>query len=66
MIVTDGYFQADGHPGNVLVMKGGVVGLLDYGQAKVLTEPQRLAVGNPNPIPNPTLNLTLTRTLTLG
>jgi hypothetical protein len=44
MILTDGYFQADGHPGNVLVLKGGVVGLLDYGQAKVLTEAQRLAV----------------------
>jgi predicted unusual protein kinase regulating ubiquinone biosynthesis (AarF/ABC1/UbiB family) len=44
MILTDGYFQADGHPGNVLVMPGGVVGLIDYGQAKVLTDAQRIAV----------------------
>eukprot|EP00238_Polyblepharides_amylifera_P014371 CAMPEP_0196587874 /NCGR_PEP_ID=MMETSP1081-20130531/58874_1 /TAXON_ID=36882 /ORGANISM="Pyramimonas amylifera, Strain CCMP720" /LENGTH=432 /DNA_ID=CAMNT_0041910197 /DNA_START=162 /DNA_END=1460 /DNA_ORIENTATION=+ len=43
MMLVDGVFQADGHPGNILVMKNGTVGLLDYGQSKVLTEDQRLA-----------------------
>jgi predicted unusual protein kinase regulating ubiquinone biosynthesis (AarF/ABC1/UbiB family) len=42
MMLTDGIFQADGHPGNILVMKGGQVGLLDYGQSKILEEGQRL------------------------
>lgn len=26
MLLLDGLFQADGHPGNILVMKGGKVG----------------------------------------
>jgi len=42
MMLTDGLFQADGHPGNILVMKGGTVGLLDYGQSKALDEHERL------------------------
>jgi hypothetical protein len=44
MILETGLFQADGHPGNVLVMKGGRVGLLDYGQSKQLTDADRLMV----------------------
>lgn len=35
--------QADGHPGNLLVMKGGRVGLIDYGQSKQLPLQARLA-----------------------
>eukprot|EP00959_Pyramimonas_sp_CCMP1952_P177111 3702107-Pyramimonas_sp.AAC.1 len=42
MLLTNGVFQADGHPGNILVMKGGTVGLLDYGQSKVLDEDERI------------------------
>jgi len=42
MIIVDGVFQADGHPGNILVMGGGTVGLLDYGQSKTLSDEQRL------------------------
>lgn len=41
MILIEGLFQADCHPGNILVKKGGVVGLLDYGQSKLLTVQQR-------------------------
>lgn len=36
--------QADGHPGNILVSKGGRIGLLDYGQSKQLPEEQRHAL----------------------
>lgn len=42
MILLDGLFQADGHPGNILVMKGGRVGLIDYGQSKKLPDRYRL------------------------
>jgi len=37
MILREGLFQADCHPGNILVMKGGKVGLIDFGQSKQLT-----------------------------
>jgi predicted unusual protein kinase regulating ubiquinone biosynthesis (AarF/ABC1/UbiB family) len=38
MILGEGLFQADGHPGNILVQRGGRVALLDYGQSKQLEE----------------------------
>ena len=41
MILLDGLFQADGHPGNMLVMKGGRIGLVDYGQSKRLPNKYR-------------------------
>jgi predicted unusual protein kinase regulating ubiquinone biosynthesis (AarF/ABC1/UbiB family) len=41
MVLLDGLFQADGHPGNILVMKGGRVGLIDYGQSKQLPDAYR-------------------------
>jgi ABC1 atypical kinase-like domain len=44
MILETGLFQADGHPGNILVMKGGKVGLIDYGQSKQLTDQDRLLI----------------------
>ena len=43
MILLDGLFQADGHPGNILVMKGGKIGLIDYGQSKRLPDTYRAA-----------------------
>jgi len=43
MILGEGLFQADGHPGNILIGKGGRIGLLDYGQSKQLTVNERLA-----------------------
>lgn len=41
MIFGEGLFQADGHPGNILVQEGAKVALLDYGQSKQLGETQR-------------------------
>jgi len=43
MILGEGLFQADGHPGNILVAQGARIGLLDYGQSKQLSEQQRKA-----------------------
>jgi len=43
MVLLDGLFQADGHPGNILVMKGGKIGLIDYGQSKTLPDVYRAA-----------------------
>ena len=36
MIFEDGFFQGDPHPGNLLVLPGTVIGLLDFGLAKEL------------------------------
>lgn len=43
MLLLDGLFQADGHPGNILVLPGGRVGLIDYGQSKQLEDCHRKA-----------------------
>lgn len=43
MVLLDGLFQADGHPGNIMVMKGGKIGLIDYGQSKRLPDAYRAA-----------------------
>ena len=45
MIFGEGLFQADGHPGNILVQRGTRIALLDYGQSKKLTsdEVQKLS-----------------------
>jgi predicted unusual protein kinase regulating ubiquinone biosynthesis (AarF/ABC1/UbiB family) len=43
MILGEGLFQADGHPGNILVQHGGRVALLDYGQSKQLGEEDKRA-----------------------
>ena len=42
MILRDGYFQADPHPGNILIGPGPQVALLDFGQTKRLPEHLRL------------------------
>lgn len=31
MIYEDGFFQADPHPGNLIIMEGGVIGFVDFG-----------------------------------
>lgn len=41
-IMVDGLFQADPHPGNILVLPGGHVGLLDFGLTKELPLNSRL------------------------
>ncbi len=43
MILGHGLFQADGHPGNILVQRGGRIALLDYGQSKQLPMSERTA-----------------------
>lgn len=42
MILKDGFFQADPHPGNILITRKGKVALLDYGQVKDLSDSLRL------------------------
>ncbi len=41
-IMVDGLFQADPHPGNILVLPGGRAGLLDFGLTKELPAAARL------------------------
>lgn len=42
-IFVDGAFNADPHPGNVLVLNDGRLGLIDYGQTRQLSDAERLA-----------------------
>ena len=46
MILKDGFFHADPHPGNILICKNTEVALLDYGQVKAMPEDLRLAYAN--------------------
>lgn len=41
MVLEDGFFHADPHPGNFLVMDRGVIGLLDYGMVGQVDESTR-------------------------
>lgn len=41
-IFTDGAFNGDPHPGNVLLMPDGRLGLIDYGQVKKMTVEDRI------------------------
>lgn len=41
MILLDGYFHADPHPGNVVYMPGNRVGLLDFGMVGRVTDSRR-------------------------
>lgn len=41
MIMRDGFFQADAHAGNLLVMRGLRIGMVDFGQSKQLTPARR-------------------------
>lgn len=44
-VLVDGFFNADPHPGNILLVRlpdgSPQLGLIDYGQVKTLTKPQR-------------------------
>ena len=68
-ILIDGFFHADPHPGNMLVMKDGIIGFMDFGMMGRLDEEIRekmidlfIAVleRNPNNIINEMLNLGIT------
>jgi len=41
MILLDGYFHADPHPGNVIYLPGNVVGLIDFGMVGRVTDSRR-------------------------
>ncbi len=41
MIFTHGFYHADPHPGNFLLLEGNVIGLLDYGMVGEIDEPLR-------------------------
>ncbi|MGQ9685041.1 MAG: ABC1 kinase family protein [Thiobacillaceae bacterium] len=41
MILVDGYFHADPHPGNVIYLPGNVIGMIDFGMVGRLTDRRR-------------------------
>ncbi|OQR82811.1 glycoside hydrolase [Achlya hypogyna] len=41
-IFVDGCFNGDPHPGNIMLLRDGRMGLIDYGQVKHLTREQRV------------------------
>ena len=41
-LLIDGKFNADCHPGNFLLLEGGKIGMIDYGQVKHLTTEERI------------------------
>ena len=41
MILEQGHFHADPHPGNVIFMPGNVIGIIDFGMVGVLTDTRR-------------------------
>jgi len=43
-VLDDGFFHADPHPGNLLIMDGGVLGVLDFGTMGRLEKSERVAL----------------------
>lgn len=44
MLLKDGFFHADPHPGNLFVLPGGRIGVIDFGMVGRLSEARRLEV----------------------
>ena len=44
MILDQGHFHADPHPGNVIFMPGNVIGIIDFGMVGVLTDTRRTQI----------------------
>jgi ubiquinone biosynthesis protein len=40
-VLVDGFFHADAHPGNFMVMQGGVIGAMDFGKVGYLDQRDR-------------------------
>lgn len=43
-VLEDGFFHADPHPGNLLIMEGGIIGVLDFGTMGRLEKSERVAL----------------------
>ena len=43
-VLDDGFFHADPHPGNMLIMDGGVIGMLDFGTMGRIEKSERAAL----------------------
>ncbi|KAI8916307.1 ABC1 family-domain-containing protein [Gorgonomyces haynaldii] len=43
-LLVDGFFNADGHPGNFLLLENGKIALIDYGQVKKVDEQDRKTI----------------------
>ena len=66
MIFEHGLYHADPHPGNLLVLEGGVIGLLDFGMVGRISESLReqledvliaIAAGDPNQLASALLRI---------
>jgi len=44
MVLEDGCFHADPHPGNIFYMRDGRIGVIDFGMVGALSEPRRFQV----------------------
>ncbi|HEX7990312.1 MAG TPA: 2-polyprenylphenol 6-hydroxylase [Stenotrophomonas sp.] len=44
MVLEDGYFHADPHPGNIFYMRDGRIGVIDFGMVGALSESRRFQV----------------------
>ncbi len=43
-VLDDGFFHADPHPGNLLIMNGGILGVLDFGTMGRIEKSERMAL----------------------
>jgi ubiquinone biosynthesis protein len=43
-VLDDGFFHADPHPGNLLILEGGIIGVLDFGTMGRLGKKERVAL----------------------
>ncbi|MEQ1663291.1 MAG: AarF/UbiB family protein [Thiobacillus sp.] len=44
MVLVNGYFHADPHPGNILFLPGNRIGIIDFGMVGLLTAPRRVQI----------------------